>query len=218
MENTTKLNLQISSDVTFLTDDIKQTIVAYGTNFTKLEDVVADSATTTEGMVVGQLYPYAKRLWDSTPLANGHIGWVNLREGVYAPEWQQIKSYLVGDLIRAVPDNGNVYECIVKGRSMVNNPTYLTSAGAEFYDAYGNMWMPGFNYAVNDVAFSTDGSKIFYYICETAGLSSTVEPNWSLVPEGTTTIDGSVVWRKERTITWKQKSVSSNFRPFGKIE
>ena len=218
MQTTDKLNLKITTPLTFDLDDIKTTITEYGNNFEKLEIATADSIGEITDLISGRLYKYGKRLWDDTPLLGGYIGWVNIREGVHALEWQQLKNYSIDNLIRAFPDNGNVYKCVSDGRSMKNTPTFLTSAGSEFYDANGNLWMEEFNYEVDDVVFSTDGSKLFYFICETSGLSSTLEPNWNTTPVGTTLIDGSVVWRKEKTVKWKQVNASCNFRPFGKIE
>lgn len=218
MEITERLSLKISTDATFEDDDIKQTIVGYGENFKTIDEVLAKSASNSEDLNIGERYGYGVRVWDSTPSIGEYIGWVNVREGVYAPEWKPLEEYVLGELVRATPDNGNVYKCIVEGRSMMNTPTFLTNDNVEFYDANGNKWSAEYNYEVDDVVFSTDSSSLFYYICETAGLSSTEEPDWGNTPVGTTVIDGSVVWRKEKTVKWKQVDDACNFRPFGKIE
>ncbi|QJI52486.1 hypothetical protein [Psychrobacillus phage Perkons] len=218
MENTSMLNLKIVTNTSFETDDIKQTIVEYGKNFEKLEYAVSDTGSNINDLIVGNKYEIAKKVWNSSPVSNGYVGWVNLRKGLYAPTWEALKSYSVDDLVRAIPDNGNVYKCITNGRSMRHTPNFLTNPNVEFYDANGNQWMSNYNYEVDDVVFATDGSVIYYFICETAGLSSITEPNWNTVPVGTTNIDGSVVWRKEKTVKWKQVDSSCNFKPFGKIE
>lgn len=218
METTEKLVLKLTTDATFETDDIKQTIVEYGNNFQKLEYAVSDTGESVEDLIVGHRYELAKKVWDANPQPAGYAGWVNLREGIYAPEWGKLKNYSLNDLIRAKPDNGNVYKCITDGRSMITTPTFLTNVNVEFYDANGSKWIPNKNYELGDVVFSLDSSVIFYYVCETAGLTETDEPLWSNVPVSTTVKDGSVVWRKEKTVKWKQVDASCNFRPFGKIE
>lgn len=218
MEKTKNLNLDITTSTSWDLDDVKDTIIKYGDNFDLIDSLISDSINDLAGLTVGTKYPYAKKLLNSTPLLGGYIGWVNIREGVHAPVWLALKAYALGDLIRTTPDNGNVYECVTDGRSMANTPTFLTNSNVEFYDANGNQWMINYNYNINDVVFSTDGNQTFYYICETAGLSDITEPVWNNIPAGTTIIDGSVVWRKEKTVKWKQVNPSCNFRPFGKIE
>lgn len=212
------LNLDIVTPSTFDTDDIKETIVSYGNNFSELEKYLKESATSPETISTGQLIENGKIIWNRNPVSNGYVGWVNTREGKHAPEWKPKTRYTVGQEIKAVPDNGNTYTCVVAGRSMANVPTFAVGMGAEFYDANGNKWFPNYNYQVNDVVFAVNGAKTAYFICETAGLTDNVEPIWSSVLAGSTLIDGSVVWRKENTIKWKQSGKSSNFRPFGKIE
>lgn len=218
MQETSKLKLRLTTSLTFDSDDIKDTITSYGENFKIIEKELTDSVKSNSELVSGEEYKYGKRMWNSSPLVGDHVGWINVREGVYAPEWKSNKSYAVGDLVRAKPDNGNIYKAVVSGKSMVKTPNFLTNKNVEFYDASGNQWMPSYNYNVDDVVFSTDGTVLFYYVCETSGLSDVNEPLWNTIQEGTTHIDGTVTWRKEKTIKWKQVGVSCNFRPFGKIE
>lgn len=218
MENIGNLDLKVVTETTILTDGIKETLIEYGNNFKKLDYDGLESGKNEEDMVVGSEYALGKKVWNAMPTIGDYVGWVNIRKGVYAPEWKPLKTYTTDSLIRAVPDNGNVYKCITEGRSMNKKPTFLTNPNVEFYDANGNKWMPQYNYEVDDVVFSTDGSVVFYYICETAGISSMEEPDWNLISSGTTLIDGSVTWRKEKTVKWKQVNTSSNFRPFGEIK
>lgn len=218
MENTNEINLKIVTESSFEDDDIKETILEYGNNFKKLEYNNSENRSSIEGLTVGHRYELAKKVWNSQPTASGHVGWVNLREGIYAPEWKPLKTHMVNDIVRAVPDNGNIYKCITAGRTMARTPTFLTNPNVEFYDATGNQRMPQRNYNVNDVVFSTDNSVVFYYICETAGFTDIDEPDWNSIANGTTLIDGTVTWRKEKTVKWKQVDISSNFKPFGKIE
>lgn len=218
MKTIGKSGLKVTTDATIETDDIRETIVEYGKNFEKLDYQSADSGSNKEDMKSGKSYELGKKVWNANPSIGDHVGWVNIRDGIFANEWKPLKTHLVGDYIRAVPDNGNVYQCVTAGRTMANKPTFLTNKNVEFYDAKGNKWMPQYNYEVNDVVFETNGSVVFYYICETAGLSSTNEPNWNSHSSGVSFIDGSVTWRKEKTVKWKQVGTSANFRPFGKIE
>lgn len=212
------LELDIVTNSTFATDDIKETIIGYGKNFATIENYLKETTISPDSLAVGQHVEKGKLIWNSNPVIGGYVGWVNIREGKHAPNWQPKKSYTVGQEIKAQPDNGNIYRCVASGRSMVNSPTFLVGNGVEFYDANGDKWFPNYNYQVNDVVFATNGSKLFYYICETAGITDTNEPIWSGISAGTTIIDGSVVWRKESTIRWKQVGISSEFRPFGKVE
>lgn len=218
MENTKELSLKITTNASFGNDDIKDTIVNYGENFKKIEKHLTESTARPDSMATGQFFESGKILWNQSPAIGDYVGWVNLRDGYHAPLWQPKKNYTTGEQVRAVPDNGNVYECVTAGRSMATNPTFLLGNNVEFYDANGASWRPNYNYQVNDVVFAINGSKLFYYICETAGITGVGEPSWASIAKGTTLIDGSVVWRKEATIKWKQVAVASNFRPFGKVE
>ncbi len=218
LETTKKLGLKVLSASSFPNEDGEETIVGYSDNFRKLEYILADDVADKEQLEIGHRYELSKKIWNSLPSVGSYVGWINVREGVYAPKWFPLKQYSIGDLVRAVPDNSKIYKCITDGRSMNRTPIFLTNNNVEFYDANGNPWMPNYNYEVDDVVFATDGSFIFYYICETAGLSSALEPDWSSIGTGITTIDGSVVWRKEKTVKWKQVDTSCNFQPFGKIE
>lgn len=218
MEQTNNLQLKMTTSNTFNADDIKETITQYGNNFSKIDDELREVATNKDSLVVGKVYPIGKKIWNTIPAVGDYVGWVNLREGKFAYNWTPLTQYGLGDTIRAKTDNGNIYECIVEGRSMTHIPTFLTNTNVEFYDADGNHWMSNYNYQVDDVVFSTDNDITYYYICETAGLSSLTEPIWSSHIEGTTFADGSAVWRKEKTVKWKQIGSSTDFRPFGKIE
>ena len=219
MEKTTGgLELDIVTNTTFDTDDIQETIVSYGQNFAKLENQLKVETSRPDDIEFGQHVEIGKKLWNSNPNVGDYVGWVNIREGKHCPAWKPKEHYTVGQEIRATPDNGNVYKCVSAGRSMIKNPTFLLGNGVEFYDAVGNKWFPSYNYEVNDVVFALNGSKLFYYICETAGITDTSEPDWTSVLQGTTVIDGSVVWRKEANVKWKQIGTSADFRPFGKIE
>ena len=212
------LTLDIVTNGTFDSDDIKDTIIGYGENFLAIEKYLRESTNTPESLAIGQDVPKGKIMWNENPVIGSYIGWVNTREGKHAPSWKPRTNYSVGQEIKATPDNGNIYRCVTAGRSMINTPTFNVGNGVEFHDANGYKWLPNYNYNVNDVVFAVNGSKLFYYVCETAGITNVTEPSWSSVLSGSTVIDGSVVWRKEATVKWKQVGISSEFRPFGKIE
>ncbi len=218
METTNKLSLKIVTETTFEQDDIKETIVNYGENFSKLEKYLSSSAQSIEELNDNTIYPIGYIVWNKTPVISSHIGWVATREGIHAKTWKPNKNYVIGDLIKAVPDNGGLYECVVDGKSSTSSPTFLTGLHQEFYDANGSNWRKEYNYEVGDIVYPTNGSKQYYYICETAGLSSVNEPVWSSIQNETASIDNSVVWRKAKTIKWKRIGNSCEFRPFGKIE
>lgn len=218
MENTSEMNLIITTEATFDSDDIKDTIVGYGENFKKIEKHLTEKTNSPELLAVGQYFSKGKMILNQNPNIGDYVGWVNTRNGLHAPSWTPKTNYTIGATIKANPDNGFVYQCVTAGRSMFNNPVFLQGDGVEFYDANGNNWIESYNYQVNDVVFATNGSKLFYYICETAGISDVSEPSWSSINSGTTVIDGSVVWRKEANIKWKQIDNACDFRPFGKIE
>ncbi|OXS74298.1 hypothetical protein B1B04_09230 [Lysinibacillus sp. KCTC 33748] len=212
------LELDIVTNNTFDNDDIKETIVGYGKNFSTIEKYLTEAIEKPEDLPTGQVIEGGKIIWNKNPVIGGYVGWVNIREGLNAPSWKPKVNYTVGQEIKAKPDNGNIYRCVTAGKSMVHSPTFLVGEGVEFYDANGNKWFPNYNYQVNDVIFAVNGSKLYYYICETAGITGTSEPIWSSVLPSSTVVDGSVVWRKEATVKWKQVGISSEFRPFGKVE
>ncbi|MFJ3387495.1 hypothetical protein [Lysinibacillus sp. NPDC086135] len=212
------LGLDITTNSTFDNDDIKETIVNYGKNFSAIEKYLRESTSSPNNLADGKKVEKGKIIWNENPVVGSYVGWVNIREGKHAPNWKPNVKYTVGQEVKALPDNGNIYQCVTAGKSMVNTPTFLVENGAEFYDAIGNKWFPDYNYKVNDVVFPTNGSKLYYYICVTEGLSDTSEPTWSGISAGTTFVDNSVTWRKEVNIKWKQVGTSSEFRPFGKVE
>lgn len=219
MEKTTGgLELDVVTENTVDDAEIHETILAYSDNFIKIENELKQTVSSPDTLATGVEIPKGKIIWNSNPQIGGYVGWVNTRKGKHAQLWKPDKIYVLGEEVTANPNNGNIYRCTVAGRSMMNNPSWQYGTGVEFYDASGNSWMKSFVYKVGDVVFSTNGSKLFYYICVTAGLSSNIEPSWSAALSGTTIVDGSVVWRKEPTVRWKQVGVSAEFRPFGKVE
>ncbi|WP_107838613.1 hypothetical protein [Metasolibacillus meyeri] len=217
MEITNDLGLKIVTENTFEEDDIKETIISYGSNFKIIETALEKKANSIDNIDT-DTYKIGQVIWNSTPSINTYIGWVATRNGVHAAHWKTKREYMIGDLVRASPDNGYIYECVVDGKSSVTPPSFLSGLNQEFYDAQGADWRTTYNYQVGDVVFSTNGSRLFYYVCETAGISGVTEPSWSGVQNNTTLIDGSVVWRKAKTIRWKAVNYSCEFRPFGKID
>lgn len=219
MEETSILKFKITTDSSFDGgDDIKDTITEYGENFIKIENEFSEEVEKLSDISMGNFYRLGKKIWNKHPDIDDYIGWVNIREGTYAPKRKISTLYNEEDLIVPESDNGNVYKCISDGRTSHNQPTFLVSSGVEFFDAEGTNWVSEKNYTVGDIVFPVDETKLFYYTCETSGLSGLSEPSWNNTSVGSTLIDGSVVWRKEKNIKWKQVGTSCNLRPFGKIE
>lgn len=218
METTSILQLKITTESSFASDDIKETITEYGNNFKKLESLTSEVTGDIENIDNGRFFQRGFKIWNSLPIIGDYVGWVNTREGVFAKSWKPLTNYSQGQLVTSISNNGKIYECVSAGRSSKDEPNFLTGNGVEFNDASGEQWVSEKNYNVDDIVFPTNGSKLFYYICETAGMSDSIEPDWDLISTGTTNLDGSVVWRKEKTIRWKQVGTSANFRPFGKID
>lgn len=215
---TKNMKLKVTDSKNFETDDIKDTIIGYSENFTAIEEFLNNAAYVPEDLANSKELTQGKIIWNRTPQIGDYVGWVNIRTGLHAPAWQPKKKYKVGEIVKPDKINGNVYVCTVEGMSMVNPPLWLIGKGQEFYDANGASWRSKYNYEVGDVVFASNGSRLFFYTCETAGITDENEPVWSKVIDGTTVVDGSVVWRKSKTIKWKQHGSAAEFRPFGKID
>lgn len=218
METTNQLELNITTAATFEDDDIKQTIIEYGNNFKALEQYVKNATDSIDELDDNRLYKVGHILWNKTPVSGSFAGWIVIREGIQAKQWLANKKYSIGNLVKPPIDNGGLYECVVEGQSSTTSPVFLNTLNQEFYDVAGATWRSEFNYEVGDLTFPTNGSKLYYYICETAGYSSTTEPIWSSIQNDTAFIDGTVVWRKAKNIIWKKVGTNCEFRPFGKIE
>ncbi len=218
METTNILKLNITTESSFEDDDIKQTIIEYGSNFVKLEKYLKDATPSIEDLSDNKYYPIGHILWNKAPVTGSFIGWVVTREGIQAKKWMPNKNYSIGNLVKPPTDNGGLYECVVNGKSSTTPPTFITSLNQEFQEVTGKSWRNEFNYEVGDLVFPTSSNKTYYYICETAGYSSPIEPEWSSFQNDTAFIDGSVVWRKAKNIIWKKVGTNCEFRPFGKIE
>lgn len=214
MRETNNLELKIL-DVVVEQEETREVITEYSNNFEKIDNLYKQG-NALSSLNAGQVYPVGEKLWNSAPEINKPVGWVNTRQGTYANARRQNQSYQVGDLISS--DNSNYYfECVSEGKTP-NRPTVFLGAGVEFFDVKNvNTWRPNTNYVLDEVVIATNGSEIFYYIVEVSGASSLSEPNWSSIGAGTTLVDGSVTWRKEKNPKWIRRGFSANFRPFGLI-
>lgn len=218
MENRTDIDLKIVTESNFPDVDIEENMVEYGENFIKLYDYIGQLSKESSPFETGKVYNVSQKIWNHSPVIGGYVGWVNLRTGTYAPEREEMTNYNKEDLVTSPNQNGFYYKCIEDGKTDSSEPTFSVSSNAEFFDVQTSEWRNERNYDVGETVVSTDGSQLFYYICETAGFSGVEEPGWNGVTTGTTVTDGSVVWRKEKNIKWRRMSSSSSFRPFGKIE
>lgn len=216
MKITSKLALKVINVLD--NDKVKETIQAFSDNFETLEANTFDSISDISLLTVGQVYPKREIMYNSHPAIDGHVGWVNIREGKFAPKWVFNKEYDLGDMVVSPTDNGRAYQCITNGRSAPLSPSFPASDGVTFNDLFSaTLWQPSKLYEVNDIVTATSGDKTYYYKCITAGLSEDIEPSWTNI-HGLTVIDKSVTWIMLKTVQWQEVGASCNFRPFGKIE
>ena len=96
METTTKLDLKIVTEDTFEQDDIKETIINYGKNFSKLEKYLKSTVQSIEDLNENIFYAIGHVIWNKTPAFGSHIGWVATREGIHAKSRIRNKDYVVG--------------------------------------------------------------------------------------------------------------------------
>ncbi|OME53972.1 hypothetical protein BSK59_15435 [Paenibacillus odorifer] len=214
MNRTTKLGL----NKPLIDDDIEQTLSALSRDMQIIDDVYDEIiADIHSHLITGKVYPTGQKFWNRTTAINTHVGWINLRNGVYARPWQNKKVYSVGDLITPNKDNGHYYECITGGTSGLHEPSLTTVTGNAQYDTFGSSeWISQYNYRVDDIVVATNNSKLYYYKCIQQGITGNFEPNWSNV-SGSTVLDGSVTWLVIKTVQWREKGASCNFQPFGYI-
>ncbi|RPK28785.1 hypothetical protein [Paenibacillus xylanexedens] len=206
---TNKLKLKKPS----FTDEIEKTIRELGENFDTL-DLISDdyvSATPTSGD-----YVRTKRLYNTSPIYGGFVGWVNVRTGKAAPMWRSLKAYVNGDYIIPNVDNGHVYICVQSGQSAFTEPIFPVSTGVEFNDTrMSSTWAATTQYKLNDIVLPTIDNGRFY-ICIQAGESGNTEPPWQQV-DGATTYDKNASWATYRITRWKEAGSAALFYPFGKI-
>lgn len=137
METTDGLKLNITTESSFEDDDIKNTIVEYGNNFSKLEKYLKDSTQSIEDLGDNKYYPIGHIMWNKVPASGSYIGWVVTREGIQAKKWLPNKNYSIGNLVKPPVDNGGLYECVVDGKSSTTPPTFITSLQQEFPEVSG---------------------------------------------------------------------------------
>ncbi|GIP32604.1 hypothetical protein [Paenibacillus sp. J2TS4] len=197
-----------------LSDEIQQTIIDLGKNFQILDDA---SDLYLEAPPATGTWKRDAKIYKKNATAEGYIGWINLREGSAAPQWNPLKSYTVGDKVVTASNNGHVYECTQSGRSGVTEPRFPVSAGSTIKDIdRATTWQPSKKYELYHVVLPSLENNRFY-VCTVAGISGVSEPTWSTL-DGGTVDDGMVVWTGYRIATWKEAGPAASFRPFGKID
>lgn len=201
-----------------ITDEIIDTINDIHNNMEMIDNLIDESSVNLQSFLVsGQNYSRGKRLWNLLPVTNGNIGWVNIRNGVFAPTWQERTSYKLGDLVMTQSNNGHIYECIENGTSGVSQPSFPITPNSSVFDfRNANAWIGNYVYNVDDIVLATNGNQLYYYKCTTGGTSSTAEPTWSLT-SGTQINDGSAIWQTYKSVKWKEVGTSCDFKEFGKI-
>lgn len=215
MEKTEKY----SFDMPTIDDDINESVERFVENFEKIENLLEEEYVSSieTDLVSGRTYRRAYKIWNSNPVSKGILGWVNIREGKFAKQWIQNKTYNIGDLVRSKANNGHVYRCTVAGVSTPSEPAFATTGSSDTLD-FNNVgvWKADYNYAVGNCVHATDGDKTFYYKCTVAGITNSIEPNW-IDTTGSSIYDGGVVWLVFKTVTWREDGVSTQFNSFGTI-
>lgn len=199
-------------------DDVLDTISKISENFEKLDELADISAISlTATLVDGRNYSVGKRIWNEMLSIGSSLGWVNIRDGVYAPSWQKGTTYNIGDRVMPDINNGHYYECIANGTSGVANPVFPTATNGMVYDTTGgSVWIANYVYNVDDIVFAINSNQVYFYKCIRGGTSDTTEPTWAL-NSGSTINDGSAIWQSYKSVRWKEAGVSCEFREFGRI-
>jgi len=198
-----------------INDDIQDTIEKIGESMQTIDDNFDETIENIESFLTkGKSYQRGKRYWRKDVSIGSNIGWVNTRTGVYAPKWASGKTYQAGDIVVPNSDVGYYFECVMSGTSGTVEPTFDVG-GSITFDLQGvQQWKPNFQYKVGDLVVQTDGYKLHYYRCTTAGTSGNNEPQWVHV-EGAVVQSGTTAFRTYSTVQWKVKGVSCYFVPFG---
>lgn len=200
-------------------DDIIDSISKYAENFEKIDELLPKSVPNISlYLEVDKKYDIGSIIYNDSPSVGGFVGWVNIRTGKHANEWEKERSYAVNDVVVSSPNNGYFYRCITDGMSSVKQPSFPTTMNSKVDDTYGIVsWTPSKVYAKDDIVKKTSGGSSYYYKCITAGTSSNIEPNWRDV-SGVIIVDGSVSWMVCKKAVWELQDYSSEFRPFGEIK
>jgi hypothetical protein len=202
-----------------ITDDIIDSINKISQNFDYIDDKLEESA---DNLVLylqsGEFYEKGRKIWNNSPSIGEPLGWVNIRDGVYAPTWQRLTTYSVGSVVQPDENNGHYYECVVSGTSCINEPPFPLSSGQTVSEAvFATTWTASTIYNVGDIVKPTNGDESYIYRCITSGMSDVIEPTW-IKTDGTTIVDGSVVWYVHKTVVWQEKGESCLFVPFGEVK
>lgn len=217
MKSTDKMGLKIIENSVY--DEFAEEMLnSYSDNFSKIEEWVEGKIDNIENLVSGQLYKKSDRMLNINPDIGNYVGWINIREGIFAKKWTANTDYSVGDLVRPNSDNGHVYRCVSNGKSQSIEPLFNTTSSSQTVDLRNaNTWNPDQSYQVEDIVIPTNGADTYYYKCIVSGTSGETEPTWNS-NQGTTIVDGSVTWLVEKTAKWEEFGTACLFRPYGKIE
>ncbi len=103
-------------------------------------------------------------------------------------------SYIRGDFIKLVPDNGLIYECMKPGITSANNSEFPLSDGTLFIEGLLS-WQDQFSYNVGDYVKTLNTPSPFIFKCVQAGTSGLFEPSWNqTLNQDIKTIDNDVLW------------------------
>lgn len=201
------------------TDDIIDSINKISQNFEYIDNRLEES---TDNLALylksGMFYEKGRKIWNNSPSIGEPLGWINIRDGAYAPTWQQLTKYSVGNVVKPYKDNGRYYECIVEGTSCINEPPFpLTSEEIVSEAIFAAPWTASTVFNIGDIVIPTNGDTSYIYRCITSGTSDSIEPTW-IQEDGTTIVDGSIVWYVHKTVVWQEKGTSCLFIPFGEVK
>lgn len=215
MKKSEKLKFDLVDN--FEQTNIKDTIVGFSNNFITIDELHEQSIDRIEDLSHGTSHKKGKIYYNSNPEVGEYVGWVNSKEGIYAPYWNSRVKHEVGDLITPSHRNGHVYRCISAGMTAYSEPLFPTVEGSTAFDNHKvQEWISEHNYDIGDLVYSTLDESV-YYECITDGLSDLTEPSWS-ADVGTSVSDGTVVWLVHKTVEWQEVGRACQFFPFGKIE
>lgn len=202
-----------------INDEIQDFVQKLDDNMNILDSAYVTSADTLEqGLTKGKDYLQGDKLYNKFPNINEYIGWVNIRDGKFAPNWVANKQYSVGDMVIPNVNNGHIYQCVEDGTSVATEPTFPTSPNGLVDDLdKAQTWQQSTVYNVGEIVTKSTHVYDYYFLCTVTGLSGVTEPVWTN-NISTSVIDNSVTWLSFKVAKWKEVGASCEFRPFGKIE
>ena len=222
METTGKLGLKLTTQATLGIDHPTETIVAYGKNFKIIEDYVATDSEGTDGLKTGETYPMGYRVWNSTPTVGGYVGFVNIRTGTHAERIRLNQQLSVSQLVNPPANllgNSYYYRVVEAGRTPENYVGEIKATTSPFYYAKPNaIWAASSTFKRHDIIIPPGNEGYYFQATEAKGVTGAYAPDWKNVSTNDFIQDGGVRWQKRKDVKLQRAGISTDFRPFGKIE